>query len=296
MPSSRLPFVSVVVPTYGRPRQLATCLEALASLDYPRDRYEVIVVDDGSPEPVEPVVARLSDEIEVTLVRQPRGGPAAARNAGAAAARGQLLAFTDDDCRPVTDWLRRLAERNVAAPEAALGGQTRNGLAGNPFATVTQLIMEAGYARYNGDRENAGFVTASNLAVLADAFREVGGFDPRFLTSEDREFCDRWTASGRRLHFLPDIVVYHDHDLTLPGFCRQHFGYGRGAWRFHREYARREHERVRIEPSFYLRLHRRALAGQPPGRALLLQLLLIVWHFANAAGFLWEGWASRRRN
>ena len=88
--------VSIVIPTYGRPDQLAACLDSLEALDYPRDRFEVIVVDDGSPQPLPPYGGAL----RVTLVRQAHAGPAAARNTGAAASRGRWLAFTDDDCRP----------------------------------------------------------------------------------------------------------------------------------------------------------------------------------------------------
>jgi GT2 family glycosyltransferase len=290
----RLPDISVVVPTRDRPSQLARCLAALAALDYPRDRYEVIVVDDGGLEPVEPVVRRSHGQMAVKVVRRENGGPSVARNTGAAAARGSLLAFTDDDCRPTPDWLARLAGYHAVRPDVALGGETRNGLDNNPFSVTTQLIMEAGYARHNGDPTHARFVTASNLAVLASEFEAVGGFNPRFRTSEDREFCDRWIASGRFMHFLPDVVVYHDRDLTLRGFVAQHFAYGRGAWRFHGEHASRSGERVRIEPSFYLGLHRRAFAAEGIARVIVLQLLLVVFHAANLTGFLWEGWVSRR--
>ncbi|MBA2450110.1 MAG: glycosyltransferase family 2 protein, partial [Chloroflexi bacterium] len=137
-----LPAFSIVVPTYNRPRQLADCLQALAGLDYPRERFEVIVVDDGSATSLEPVVERFREKLSLTLIRQPNAGPAAARNVGAARASGQFLAFTDDDCRPSPDWLEAFAKSFGPRPDAALGGRTLNALPANAYSTATQLLLE----------------------------------------------------------------------------------------------------------------------------------------------------------
>ena len=130
------PFFSVVIPTYNRPERLANCLEAISQLDYPRDRFEVIVVDDGSKIPLDSVVEPLQQkipELQLKLIRQENAGPAAARNRGAAEAQGEFLAFTDDDCQPTTDWLIHFAAGFETAPEAMLGGKTINALSQNPF-------------------------------------------------------------------------------------------------------------------------------------------------------------------
>src|SRR5215470_15202715 len=117
------PFFSIVVPTYRRPAQLAVCLDAITRLDYPADRFEVIVVDDGSGAPPETAVAAVRGRVDVTLLAPPHRGPAAARNAGAAHAKGDVLAFTDDDCAPDASWLRALAR--CLGPDAlcAAGGR-----------------------------------------------------------------------------------------------------------------------------------------------------------------------------
>ena len=99
------PAFSVVVPTYERPASLARCLDALAAQTLDHDRFEVIVVDDGSAEPPRAVVARAAASIDVRLVEQANAGPATARNAGAEASRGRYVVFTDDDCRPDPEWL-----------------------------------------------------------------------------------------------------------------------------------------------------------------------------------------------
>ena len=118
-----LPFCSVVVPTHERPAFLRTCLDCLARLDYPRERFEVVVVDDGGRTPL---VGEFRELLEIVAVSRSRGEPAAARNTGAERARGALLAFTDDDCRPGPEWLRRLAERFTREPERAIGGRVVN--------------------------------------------------------------------------------------------------------------------------------------------------------------------------
>jgi GT2 family glycosyltransferase len=285
------PFTSVIVPTYNRQAQLAACLESLARLDYPRDRFEVIVVDDGSVAPLEAVVAPFEDRFGLALVKQPHAGAAAARNTGAARAKGEFLAFTDDDCAPASDWLRALAARFAATPDHAIGGRTVNALSDNLYSTTSQSIIDVVYAYYNADAGRARFFASGNLAVPAKGFHAVGGFDPAFRTSEDRDLCDRWLQRGYRMTYAPEAVVYHAHALTLRTFWWQHFGYGRGAFRFHRVDVRRFLVRFRPDVRFYLAVFRRPFSEPEIRRVLAMAGLLLVWQAANAAGFLWEGFS-----
>lgn len=116
------PRFSIVIPTYNRPEQLAVCLQACARLDYPRDCFEVIVVDDGGVEPLDGIVARFHGTLTLKLLQQENTGPAAARNRGASEASGEFLAFTDDDCSPASDWLKALGRHCVASPDCVVGG------------------------------------------------------------------------------------------------------------------------------------------------------------------------------
>ena len=283
--------VSVVVPTHGRPSQLAGCLEALADLDFERDRYEVIVVDDGSPEPLDRVSLPSADRCRVRVVRQRRTGPGGARNAGARAARGRLLAFTDDDCRPASGWLSELAAQHAADPARLIGGRTVNDLSHNAYATTSQIIVDVAYAHYNQQPGGPRFFASNNMAVPADLFREVGGFDEGFAApgAEDRELCDRWLHRGHRLAYAPDAIVSHRHDLTLARFCRQHFNYGRGALRFHRARAARGSGTLRSEIVFhgrFLARLREPLSRLRPVMALRVCALLGLWQLVNASGYL----------
>jgi glycosyltransferase involved in cell wall biosynthesis len=292
---SELPACTVIVPTLDRPRPLATCLQALARLDYPEDRLQVVVVDDGSATPLEASVLGDHGPRDLTVLRQERAGPAAARNAGAAHATGALLAFVDDDCVPRSDWLRRIAQRWVAGPEEGVGGRTVNALPHNLCSAAAQLVIDVGYRQNNDDHGDASrrWFTTNNLAVAAAGFREVGGFDPSYRTAEDRDFCSRWAESGRRLAHEPAAVVEHAKPLDVSGFARLHFAYGRGAYRYHR--GRRQRGRpVAIESSYYAKLVRAPFQREGPGRAVSLAGLLLLWHVASTAGFLFE-WARVTR-
>jgi GT2 family glycosyltransferase len=283
---SPLPYFSVIVPTYNRPSQLAMCAEALGSLDYPRDRCEVIIVDDGSNTSLESAVGPLRRRIDVTLICQHRSGPAAARNAGARLAKGTFLAFTDDDCKPAADWLEKLAAHFAATPGHIVGGRTVNALSANPYSAVSQLIQDVAYSHYNKDPGHARFFASNNLAVPAQRFQALGGFDPTFSTSEDRDLCDRWLYHGHTMTYAPQAIVHHFHALTLASFWRQHFRYGCGAFRFHRMRARRGSGRFRPDIRFYLKVLREGFRRHQH-RALVPSILL-VWWLANATGFFWE--------
>ncbi|KPL15509.1 MAG: glycosyl transferase [Anaerolineae bacterium SM23_84] len=288
------PFFSIVIPTYARLRRLATCLQSLACLDYPRDRFEVVVVDDGSETSPEAVVASFCDQLDVTLLKQAHAGPAAARNTGAARARGKFLAFTDDDCAPALDWLQRLTARFARAPDCAIGGRTLNALPDNLYSTASQLIVDVVYAHYNVNPDQASFLATNNLAIPADRFQAIGGFDAAFFpfASEDRDFCNRWLHHGYRMIYAPEVLVYHAHALTFRTFLRQHFSYGCGAFRFHKARARRGSGRFMVEVEFYrnlLSLLRNMLSQVSGQRALSLATLLVLWQVANAVGFFWQG-------
>jgi len=129
------PQVSIVVPTFARPAALARCLDGIAALDRAVP-FEVVVVDDGGPEPLDALVAERAARLDVHLVRQTRGGPAAARNTGAARARGAWLAFLDDDCTPDQGWLAVLVRELERDDRRLLGGSVENALPENPYATA----------------------------------------------------------------------------------------------------------------------------------------------------------------
>ena len=288
-------FVSIVIPTYNRPQQLTACLHACARLDYPRDRFEVIVVDDGGATPLDGVVAQFHGQLTLRLLRQVNKGPSAARNRGAAEARGDILAFTDDDCLPTEAWLQALAAKCAAAPGCAVGGRTLNALPHNPYSTASQLLASYVLTYYNAAPESARFFPSNNLAFPTERFRAIGGFDETFLTAEDRELCDRWLHLGYRLVCVEEAVAYHAHTLNLRTFLRQHLRYGQGAFNFHVLRAHRGQHRIKVEPAaFYFNMLRYPFETVPPVKAARLAVLIGLSQVASAAGLFRE--KARRRS
>lgn len=290
---------SVIVPTHGRPDQLRTCLESICRSDYDRSGLEVVVVNDGGLEhgAVEASVRSVEDGVPISLLRTEGLGPAGARNAGARHATGMLLAFTDDDCTVQPNWLALLADAVGRSDGGAAGGRTLNGLPNDRWATTSQRIVDLVYAHYNDGTGDAGFLATNNLAVPAAAFRELGGFDERYVLpgGEDRAFCLRWRASGRALVYEPRARVEHAHALTPTGFLRQHFAYGRGAYRFHRDSSQ-----LGESLAFHAAVPRLLASAIPAGPGRVRELAatsggLVLWELANAGGMACEAVASTFR-
>jgi GT2 family glycosyltransferase len=285
---------SVIIPTRNRPRQLTGCVDALSRLEYPRDRFELIVVNDGGS-PIDDVLQRFSGRLNLTCVSQVNAGPAAARNKGAALSRARYLAFTDDDCRPSSGWLGELERALAKDSEALVGGRVVNVLEENSCSAASQILVTYLYEYFNTNHQRALFFTSNNMALTRDAYQTAGGFDSRFLpaAAEDRDFCDRWTESGRPMIYAENAVVGHAHRLTPRSFLRQHFEYGRGARRFRLAKAHRGSGEVPLEPpGFYAGILRYPWTVRAR-RPFLLSALLFLSQAANAAGFFRETLQTR---
>ncbi len=285
------PYFSVIIPTYERPAQLSKCLESITRLDYPKNNFEVIVVDDGSKNPPEEIVNSYLDRLNIRLFTQVNAGPAGARNTGAKKAKGEFLAFTDDDCEPDPNWLKAFEAEFKRDPEIFLGGYTINALPQNPYSTASQELINYLYSYYNSDKNNAKFFASNNIAVKADLFKKIGGFDVTTLraTAEDREICDRWIYNGYKMTYTTQAIVYHSHDLSLTQFWRQHFNYGRGAYYFRKVRAMRGRDRVKLEPaSFYTKLTLYSLKKDEMQHRIYTAMLLVLSQIAGALGFYWE--------
>ncbi len=213
--------ISVVICTHNGARTLRTALESVQQLAYAD--YEVIVVDDGSTDAVPEIVAEFRD---VRCLRIDHSGLSAARNHGARAATGEIIAYLDDDAAADDEWLTFLA----------LGFEDpRVGCVGGPnIPPMAQHLVEACVAAAPGgpahvmlnDRE-AEHLPGCNLAVRRTAWEETGGFDERHRTAgDDVDFCWRLMEHGWRLVFEPGAMVWHARRATVRAYLRQQAGYG----------------------------------------------------------------------
>ena len=194
--------VSVVVPVYRHWDLIPDLLAALAAQDLGAERIEVVLVDDGAsvPAPVPPPGIR--------IVRGPGRGSYAARNAGARAARGTRLVFTDADCRPRPGWLSAFLRADRAAPGHLLAGPVTSVPAG-PGRPNRWEIFDIVRGIPQGRYVAHGYAATANLSVPAAAFHALGGFDGARRSGGDAEFCRRARRAGHGLRLVPDAVVEH---------------------------------------------------------------------------------------
>ena len=215
--------ISVIVCTRNGRDRVGKCLEAVRQME--GGAFETIVVDDGSDDDTADFV--VGNFPEVRLVRLDPGGLSAARNAGAAAASGEILAFTDDDCEPDREWLARLRRVFADGRFAAAGGPN---LPPRPRTWREAVVCAAPGAPSHVmlDDEEAEHLPGCNLAVTKAAFEAIGGFDPVFHTAgDDVDFCWRLRSAGYRLGFAPGAFVWHWRRPSIRAFLYQQIGYGR---------------------------------------------------------------------
>ena len=283
----KYPNFSIVIPTFFRPGPLRNCLKALAVMDYPRTRYEVIVINDGAPFMQTKDLIPLGASMTLRVFNQSNRGPASARNMGASRALGEAIAFTDDDCAPSPKWLKSLVGGLTQGDQCAAGGRTVNQLQDNAYAIASQMMVDYLYCVMNESSEKARFLASNNLAVPKDRFMAMGGFDTGFTRAagEDRDFCRRWVQRGYGMVYVSDAVVFHAHDFGFPGYLRQHFNYGRGALRYHRGKTGRSLKKIK-SLLFYIGLLRFPLDRLGIGKRYRLALLMALSQVATTAGFL----------
>jgi cellulose synthase/poly-beta-1,6-N-acetylglucosamine synthase-like glycosyltransferase len=210
----QLPPVSVVVPARDAERTLASCLDSLLALRYPRERLELIVVDNGSCDRTPALVAERAPALR--LVREPIRNRARARNAGIRASDGGVVAFTDADCVVHEAWLKRLVGELDDRDVGVAGGPI---LPFAPCGTVERYGARIRDQRRNIEVFHPPYVDTANCAVRRDTLERLGGFDPRFTRSQDVDLSYRAVALGYRLAFAPGAVVCHRNRSTLPALA-----------------------------------------------------------------------------
>lgn len=196
------PDVAVVVATHGRAHLLPRLVTALAA-QRGAPAYEIVVVDDASPDDTWLVLESLgaSSAVPLRVLRLPRNrGPATARNLGWRSTRAGRIAFTDDDCVPGSDWLagliRALDDADLAQGRT-LPDPTQPG---GPFSRTLRVEQED------------GFYQTCNVAYRREILATAGGFDEEFRhpAGEDTELAWRAIEAGARTTFVPDALVHHD--------------------------------------------------------------------------------------
>lgn len=222
-----LPLVSIVIPVKDRAADLRNCLISLQQLDYPQEKLEVVVVDDGSSDDTPQVAKALGAQLVASGATG--GGPALARNKGAAHASGEILAFIDSDCTASKQWLMELLPVFADSDVAAVGGW------------VDGMYSESALDRYEavmsslnlGRREMSGgqggdtfYLPSCNLLMRKEAFTSARGFRSELQVGEDVDLTWRLRDAGWKIVYLPMGTVFHAHRSKLWPFMKRRFDYG----------------------------------------------------------------------
>jgi glycosyltransferase involved in cell wall biosynthesis len=291
------PELSVVVPVRNGEATLRECLRCLAAQSLRPDRFEVIVVDDGSTD----ASAAVADEFATVVIRRRPGGAGAARNSGWQAARGRWIAFTDADCLPTRTWLAAfdavLAD-DETEPVLGAAGRTLGFSSTTEAARFADLIGSLDAERHLA-HPRFPFAPSANVLYRRDALAAAGGFDERFRSYEA---CDLHTrlvdATSARFEFVPRAVVLHRHRDSWRGYWRQQYGSGQGYAQFVWRYRDRQPWSYRDELRAWATVGRSAVAALPGGDAdeRLVRRGTLVKLLAQRLGFDSTFWRTSERN
>lgn len=218
--------ISVIVPAYNAEKTLSQCLSALAAQSIPAERYEVILVDDGSTDETR----KIPEEFDVKCIYQKNQGPATARNRGVESAQGSIILFTDSDCIPQPDWIeemiRPFSDLDVIAVKGAYK-TSQNDLT----AKFVQIEFEERY-RLLLNNEYIDMIDTYSAAFRKSAFLSLGGFDASFpeANNEDTDLSYKMSQLGKKMIFNPNAIVEH---LSHPDSLKRYaiLKFWRGYWR-----------------------------------------------------------------
>jgi len=224
--------VSVILPTLNRRESLRRVLESLFYQTYPEDKFEIIVIDGGSTDGTQNMVKDLIEisPCELRYLKQENKGVAAARNLGIRNAKGEIIAFTDDDCMLSKEWLAALVH-HFDDPKVGGVGSIREAL------NKDNLLAEAwdlAYFRIGSLQEkydflnNSPFLCTSSAAIRFDALSELGGFDENLVSGEDVDLSRRVLEKGYKLVLEPSARVKHEHPSSWRALVKQQLWFGKG--------------------------------------------------------------------
>jgi glycosyltransferase involved in cell wall biosynthesis len=195
--------ISIVIPALNEEKMIGLCLESLTQLAFARDRFEVLIVDNGSRDRTLAIAESFKDRLNLKILQEAGVRISALRNRGARAASGDIVAFLDADCLAPTDWLDRIYALTPRETAGVLGAHY---LLPENSSWVGRTWHRYQEAPKSGD---VSHVPAGDLIMRREDFLKLGGFDESIQTNEDYELCERARKDGMHVRAFPEVGVIH---------------------------------------------------------------------------------------
>jgi O-antigen biosynthesis protein len=216
-----MPFFSVVICTFNGSATIKDTLDGLTKLRYPR--FEIIVINDGSTDHT----AELVRQYDVKIISTSNCGLSSARNTGLYNAKGDIIAYIDDDAYPDPHWLHYLAYAYTTSQHASIGGPNIIPAEDGAIATCV-ANAPGGPVHVLETDEIAEHIPGCNLSVKKDVLMKIGGFDPIYRSAgDDVDVCWRIQEAGYTIGFHPSALVWHHRRNSLKAYWKQQKGYGK---------------------------------------------------------------------
>ncbi len=226
--------MTVIVPVYNGEKTIGACLGSLINQSYPKDRYEIIAVDNASKD----MTARIVHAYPVKYVFEgSKQSSYAARNAGQRQARGEILAFTDADCIVSPDWIRDGIDGFAESGAEVLGvAGTIRGF--EPESRVEAYLLERDPVKHSVKNRFLPFAVTANVFYKREVFDKIGPFE-EWTSGGDADFSWRVQLGGYQMRFLPNAAVFHRHRSTVNGMFKQFLKFGYGNAQLSKKYRQR---------------------------------------------------------
>ena len=199
--------VSVIIPVFNDSKRLKLCLKALQNQTYPKDSYEIIVVDNNSDEKIKAVVSQFPQTI---ITRECKPGSYAARNKGISLAKNEIIAFTDSDCIPASNWIEKGVLNLLKTPNCGLvAGQVKIFYKNPEQPTAVELYQKVVAFPQKKFVQELNFGVTANVFTFKSVLETVGLFDDRLMSGGDYEWGQRVFANGYCQIYAEDTIVEH---------------------------------------------------------------------------------------